>query len=115
MPTPSASNTHVNSALSDIATLIAASEGDYAALKVAPPFPVTKTTDLVWTLDVEAMFRADDTREGPDGFLPEIRWLDSTVSYVTSRHGRSRFVSDKDENNADPMVKPSRSVQRILM
>lgn len=112
---PSISSLHINSALTDLATLISSDLEGFVGLKVAPPFPVQKVSDRVWTLDARAMFRADDNREGPDGFLNEIRWKDSDVSYTLTRHGSSRFVSDVEEANADPMVKPSRAAQRILV
>src|SRR5688500_17875967 len=115
MGTPGISNTHVNSALRNLATVIASEEPGFVALKIAPPFPVDKITDIVWKLDIESMFRADDTREGPDGYLGEIRWLDTNVTYTLTRHGRTRFVSDVHEASADPMVKPSRGAQRNLV
>lgn len=115
MPEPSFDALHVNVPLSNLATGLVDTLTDFVGLKVAPPFPVDKATDSIWEIDVRAHMRADNNAQGPDGYLPEIRWKDTTRSYRTVRHGLTRFVSNREEANADPMVKPSRAAQRILM
>lgn len=114
MPEPNLTTNHVDVPLSNIATGVAETTEEFVALKISPAFPTDKISDLMWELDVPSMFRADDNRQGPDGFLPEISWHDTTRAYRATRRGLSRFVSDVEEDNADAMVKPSKAATRIL-
>lgn len=115
MPEPSLDSLHVNVPLSNLATGMVSKLTDFVGLQIAPPFPVDKISDSIWELDARSFMRADNNAQGWDGYLPEIRWKDTTRSYRAIRHGLSRFVANTEEANADPMVKPSRTAQRILM
>jgi hypothetical protein len=115
MPEPSLDSVHVDVPLSNLATAVVTDLKGFVALAVSPAFPTDHTTDSLWVLDVRAAFRADDNRQGPDGYLPEIRWKDSAESYKCVRHGLERFVSDVEDDNADDIVKPSRVAQRLLV
>lgn len=115
MAEPSLDSLHISQPLSNLATAFVTDESQFVGLGVAPPFPVDKVTDTIWDLDVRSMMRADGNAQGPDGYLPEIRWKDTTKTYRATRHGLCRFVLDTEENNADAMVKPSRAATRILM
>jgi len=60
------------------------------------------------------MYRIDDDLVAPGGVAKEIKWSVTTDTYSCEGHGLRRFVSDRDEANADAAVKPSRSAVRIL-
>lgn len=110
---PAISQLHVQVPLTNLANAVAGEAEDFVAMKIAPPFPVTKTTDKLWTMDIRAMFKRGAGKQNKQGYLPEIRWLDTTDTYNCERHGCETFISNLKENNADDAVKPSRSFARI--
>lgn len=105
---------HIDAALSNFSLLLQNQPSAFIADQVLPRFPVSKLTDKYFKFDTKTMYRIDDDLVAPGAVAKEVKWSVTTDTYSCEGHGLRRFVSDRDEANADPAVKPSRSAVRIL-
>lgn len=111
---PSPSALHIDAALTEYSYLAQQQESDFIAMKVCPPYPVAKLTGKIWEFAERDMFYAHTAKEGPDGYLPQIAFKPSTISYACERRGLESFILDKAQENADDAVKPDQQSIRIL-
>ncbi len=115
MPQPTASEVHVDAALSQISVAYVQSRDDFIAGKVFPQVRVDKQSDKYFTYTKadwfrdEAEKRAPGTESAGTGF-----GISSTNTYFADIYALHQDVPDRVRQNADAALDPDRDATRFI-
>ena len=121
MPNPTASDVHVNAALTNISVAYMQEENSFVADKVFPMVPVPKQSDRYFVYDkgdffrAEAQLRAPGTASAGSGFS-----IDNTPSYFADVYAIHKDIDDQIRANSDAAINPDRDAtlyvtQQLMM
>ena len=109
MPNPTASDVHVNAALTNISIAYTQEAGSFVADRVFPLLQVPKQSDRYFVYDKddffrsEAQLRAPGTPSAGSGF-----GIDNTPSYFADVYAIHKDVDDQIRANSDAAINPDR-------
>lgn len=109
MPQPTASDVHVNAALTNISIAYMQEADHFVADKVFPIVPVSKQSDRYFVYDKgdffrsEAQLRAPGTESAGAGFD-----IDNTPSYFANVYAVHKDIDDQIRANSDAAINPDR-------
>ena len=121
MPNPTASDVHVNAALTNISVAYMQEENSFVADRVFPIVPVAKQSDRYFVYDKgdffrsEAQLRAPGTASAGSGF-----GIDNTPSYFADVYAIHKDIDDQIRANSDAAINPDRDAtlyvtQQLMM
>jgi hypothetical protein len=109
MPNPTASDVHVNAALTNISVAYMQEDSAYVADRVFPVVPVPKQSDRYFVYNKgdffrsEAQLRAPGTPSAGSGFS-----IDNTPSYFADVYAIHKDIDDQIRANSDAAINPDR-------
>jgi hypothetical protein len=109
MPNPTASDVHVNAALTNISVAYMQEDNAYVADRVFPVVPVPKQSDRYFVYNKgdffrsEAQLRAPGTPSAGSGFS-----IDNTPSYFADVYAIHKDIDDQIRANSDAAINPDR-------
>jgi hypothetical protein len=115
MPNPTASDVHVNAALTNISIAYMQAAENFIADKVFPILPVAKQSDRYFVYDKgdffrsEAQLRAPGTPSAGSGFS-----IDNTPSYFADVYAVHKDIDDQIRANSDAAINPDRDATQYI-
>lgn len=115
MPRPTASDVHVNAALTNISIAYMQGADHFIADKVFPIVPVSKQSDRYFVYDKgdffrsEAQLRAPGTASAGTGF-----GIDNTPSYFADVYAIHKDIGDQIRANSDAAINPDRDATQFI-
>lgn len=115
MPNPTASDVHVNAALTNISVAFMQDADNFIADKVFPVVPVSKQSDRYFVYDKgdffrdSAQLRAPGTPSAGSGF-----GIDNTPSYFADVYALHKDVADQIRANSDAAINPDRDATQYI-
>ena len=115
MPNPTASDVHVNAALTNISIAYMQGNDHFIADKVFPIVPVSKQSDRYFVYDKgdffrsEAQVRAPGTASAGSGF-----GIDNTPSYFADVYAVHKDIDDQIRANSDAAINPDRDATQYI-
>ena len=115
MPNPTASDVHVNAALTNISIAYMQAAENFIADKVFPILPVAKQSDRYFVYDKgdffrsEAQLRAPGTPSAGSGFS-----IDNTPSYFADVYAVHKDIDDQIRENSDAAINPDRDATQYI-
>ena len=115
MPNPTASDVHVNAALTNISIAYMQGADHFIADKVFPNVPVSKQSDRYFVYDKgdffrsEAQVRAPGTASAGSGF-----GIDNTPSYFADVYAVHKDIDDQIRANSDAAINPDRDATQYI-
>ena len=109
MPNPTASDVHVNAALTNISVAFMQEEGSFVADRVFPIIPVPKQSDRYFVYNKGDFFRSEAQLRAPGapsagtGFS-----IDNTPSYFADVYAIHKDIDDQIRANSDAAINPDR-------
>lgn len=109
MPNPTASDVHVNAALTNISVAFMQEDNSFVADRVFPLVPVSKQSDRYFVYNKgdffrsEAQLRAPGTPSAGAGFS-----IDNTPSYYADVYAIHKDIDDQIRANSDAAIAPDR-------
>lgn len=109
MPNPTASDVHVNAALTNISVAFMQEENSFVADRVFPIVPVPKQSDRYFVYNKgdffrsEAQLRAPGSASAGTGFS-----IDNTPSYFADVYAIHKDIDDQIRANSDAAINPDR-------
>jgi hypothetical protein len=115
MPQPTASDVHVNAALTNISVAYMQESSHFIADKVFPVVPVSKQSDRYFVYDKgdffrsEAQLRAPGSESAGSGFD-----IDNTPSYFANVYAVHKDIDDQIRANSDAAINPDRDATQYI-
>lgn len=112
---PTASDLHVNSALSNVAIGWKQDAKRFAAGRIFPEVDVQKQSDAYFYWDRADFFRSEAEEAGPGDEAPEMNLRLANDTYFCKKHHIAGAVTEEDLTNADPSVNKDMAVVNAIM
>ena len=115
MPNPTASDVHVDSALTNLSVAYMQGADHFVADKVFPVVPVSKQSDRYFVYDKgdfyrsEAQLRAPGTESAGSGF-----GIDNTPTYFSDVYAVHKDIDDQIRANSDAAINPDRDATEFI-
>jgi hypothetical protein len=114
MPQPTASDVHVNAALTNISIAYMQGADHFVADKVFPIVPVSKQSDRYFVYDKGDFFRSEATLRAPGTESAGAGFdIDNTPSYYAGVYAVHKDIDDQIRANADAAINPDRDATQF--
>ena len=109
MPNPTASDVHVNAALTNISVAYMQEDNSFVADRVFPVIPVPKQSDRYFVYNKGDFFRAEATLRAPGTASAGAGFnIDNTPSYFADVYAIHKDIDDQIRANSDAAINPDR-------
>ena len=112
MPSPTARQSHIDQALTNVA--IGYSNAAYVADQLFPAVPVNKISNKYFIFDKASWFRDTAGVRAPGTEAVEEDYTISTNSYLALEYAIGHLVTDEEVDNADAPLRPFEAAARFL-